>query len=119
MQSPQFITMPISEYQHLINEISSIKELWTEIEKLHKNIAVDRQRISKLENLKPEPRNIDRGKLLESLIISNGGAISRKEAKKLMRLSESQFSQLLKVSKDFIQTTQSKHDKRIKILKLK
>ena len=87
-------------------------------EKFAIDVAEDRQRITKLEG-KPEPRNLDRGQVLKSLIITNSGKIARKEARKLMRLSESQFSQLLTASRDFIEISPSRIDRRVKILSLK
>lgn len=123
MDEPQFITIPLAEYQQLIaiaQEISTLREQIDYLqEKYARDIAEDRRRITALEHQEPEPRNLDRGQVLKSLIITNGGKLSRKEARKIMRLSESQFSQLLAASKDFIEISSSKLDSRIKILKLK
>ncbi len=127
MQEPAFITIPLQTLEDLLREVESLREKIKLLEdrqnednsNLHREIALDRQRISKLEQSEPEPRNLDRGQVLKSLIITNGGKLSRKEARKLMRLSESQFSQLLAASKDFIEISPSKLDSRIKILKLK
>ncbi|MGA9100134.1 MAG: hypothetical protein WB392_14515 [Methanotrichaceae archaeon] len=123
MEAPQFVSISMYEYQQIIaavQEISSLRaDLESTQERFARDLAEDRQRISKLEDKPLEPRNRDRGEVLAALIIKNGGAISRQEARKLMRLSESQFSQLLNVSKDFIKIGSSRLDKRIKILSLK
>ena len=94
---PALITIPLDEYQRLIAAVQEISRLRDEIEylqeKLARDIAEDRRRITALEYHEPEPRNLDRGQVLKALIANNGGKISRQEARKLMRLSDSQFSQ--------------------------
>jgi hypothetical protein len=98
---PELITNPFSEYQQLVAAIQEISKRRADLEYLQEKFAIyvaeDRQRITKLEG-KLEPRNRDRGEVLNALIIRNGGKTSRQEARKLMRLSESQFSQLLLAS---------------------
>jgi DNA-binding transcriptional regulator YiaG len=120
---PSLITIPLREYQQLVASVQEISKLRSELDYLQEKFAIDvaedRQRITALEYQEPEPRNLDRGQVLKSLIITNSGKIARKEARKLMRLSESQFSQLLTASKDFIEISPSRIDHRIKILSLK
>ena len=120
---PSLITIPLREYQQLVASVQEISKLRVDLEYLQEKFAIDvaedRQRITALEYQEPEPRNLDRGQVLKSLIITNSGKIARKEARKLMRLSESQFSQLLTASKDFIEISPSRIDHRIKILSLK
>ena len=120
---PSLITIPLNEYQHLLEGLKEISNLRAELEHLQekfaRDIAEDRRRIAVLEHREPEPRNRDRGEVLTALIIKNGGHIPRQDARKIMRLSESQFSQLLTASKDFIVISPSRIDHRIKILSLK
>ena len=120
---PSLITIPLNEYQHLLDGLKEISTLRAELEHLQEkfagDIAEDRRRIAVLEHCEPEPRNRDRGEVLAGLIIKNGGHIPRQDARKIMRLSESQFSQLLTASKDFIVISPSRIDHRIKILSLK
>jgi DNA-binding transcriptional regulator YiaG len=120
---PSLITIPLREYQQLVASVQEISKLRSELDYLQEKFAIDvaedRQRITALEYQEPEPRNLDRGQVLKSLIITNSGKIARKEARKLMRLSESQFSQHLTASKDFIEISPSRIDHRIKILSLK
>lgn len=120
---PSLITIPISEYQQLVAAVQEISKLRSELDYLQEKFAIDiaedRQRITKLEYQEPEPRDLDRGQVLKSLIITNSGKIARKEARKLMRLSESQFSQLLTASREFIEISPSKIDRQVKILSLK
>lgn len=126
-EEPAFVVLPTQTLQALLQEVQGLKDQIKALEerqnedntKLHREIALDRQRINKLEQSEPQPRNLDRGQVLKAIIVTNGGKLSRKEARKLMRLSESQFSQLLAASKDFIDISPSKLDHRIKILKLK
>ena len=120
---PSLVTIPLNEYQHLLDGLKEISNLRAELEHLQekfaRDIAEDRRRIAVLEHCEPEPRNRDRGEVLAALIIKNGGHIPRQDARKIMRLSESQFSQLLTASKDIIVISPSKIDHRIKILSLK
>jgi DNA-binding transcriptional regulator YiaG len=120
---PSLITIPIREYQQLVTAVQEISKLRAELESLQekfaRDVAEDRTRITVLEHCEPEPRNRDRGEVLAALIIRNGGHIPRQEARKIMRLSESQFSQLLNASRDFIVISASRIDRRIKILSLK
>ena len=116
---PSLVTIPLNEYQHLLDGLKEISNLRAELEHLQekfaRDIAEDRRRITVLEHREPEPRNRDRGEVLAALIIKNGGHIPRQDARKIMRLSESQFSQLLTASSDFIVISPSRIDHRIKI----
>jgi len=89
---PSLITIPLREYQQLVASVQEISKLRSELDYLQEKFAIDvaedRQRITALEYQEPEPRNLDRGQVLKSLIITNSGKIARKEARKLMRLSE-------------------------------
>ena len=119
----ELVTIQLHEYQHLLDGLKEISNLRVELEHLQekfaRDIAEDRRRITILEHCEPEPRNRDRGEVLTALIIKNGGHIPRQDARKIMRLSESQFSQLLTASKDIIVISPSRIDHRVKILSLK
>jgi hypothetical protein len=119
----ELVSIPLYEYQRLVGGLNEISKLRAELEHLQekfaRDIAEDRRRITILEHCEPEPRNRDRGEVLTALIIKNGGHIPRQDARKIMRLSESQFSQLLTASSDFIVISPSRIDHRVKILSLK
>jgi hypothetical protein len=68
----------------------------------------------------PQPLQKDRGEILRALIVANGGKMLAKEARDLMHISESRFSELIKKC-DFIETKPSHTDgrKNISILKSK
>jgi len=65
------------------------------------DIAYDRQRISKLEKVEPQPLQKDRGEILRALLVANGGKMLAKDARKRMRVPKSSFSELVKIC-DFI-----------------
>lgn len=67
----------------------------------------------------PQPMQKDRGEILRALLAANGGKMPEKEARLKMRLSKSQFSQLLGSIKDHIELKPYHLDKRQKILMLK
>jgi hypothetical protein len=50
--------------------------------------------------IKPQPLQEDRGELLRALLVSNGGKILAKDARRKMHLSESVFSRLIRTMKD-------------------
>jgi ribosomal protein L29 len=91
-----------------------------ELDRVFKEIALDRQRLAKLETPPdPTPSQKDRGEILRSLLAAYGGKIPVKEARQKMHLSKSQFSQLLASMDGSIETKPYHLDKRQKILILK
>lgn len=89
-------------------------------DRLARDIAYDRQRLAKLETLPgPTPSQKDRAEILRALLAANGGKILEKEARKKMRLSKAQFSQLLASMQDSIEKKPYHLDKRQKILQMK
>ena len=89
-------------------------------DRLARDIAYDRQRLAKLETLPdPTPSQKDRGEILRALLAAHGGKMPEKEARQKMRLSKSQFSQLLATIKDYVELKPYHLDKRQKILLLK
>jgi hypothetical protein len=118
----------VSEIERLKVQVESQDRRITEIaarqdgdcERIGRDIAYDRQRLAKLEApADPTPSQKDRGEILRALIASYGGKMPEKEARQKMRLSKSQFSQLLAAMGDFVESKQSSLDKRQKILVLK
>lgn len=116
------ITIPISEYQRLIEGISEISKLRakiaelearqdTDIERLALDIAHDRQRLAKLEKIEPQPLQRDRGEILRALLAANGGKMLLSSARQKMHLRKDQFSQMLK-SCNFVEVKPLHSDKR-------
>jgi hypothetical protein len=89
-------------------------------ERIGRDIAFDRQRLARLEApADPTPSQKDRGEILRALLTAHGGKMPEKEARQKMRLSNSQFSQLLASIKDHVELKPYHLDKRQKILLLK
>ena len=88
-------------------------------ERLSLDIALDRQRLTRLECGQVEPRHKDRAEIIRALLVANGGKMRLKDARKLMRISKSEFSKTLSTCSDFIETRPSRRDRRSKILILK
>ncbi len=101
-----------------ITEIAAQQD--EDCERIGRDIAFDRQRLARLEAPPDKtPSQKDRGEILRALLVAHGGKMSEKEARQKMRLSKSQFSQLLASIKDHIELKPYHLDKRQKILLLK
>lgn len=74
-----------------------------EIDRLSLDIALDRQRLAKLERIEPQPLQKDRSEILRALLAANGGKMLAKDARNKMHLSESRFSELLATMTDHIE----------------
>jgi hypothetical protein len=118
----------VSEIERMKVQVASLDRRITELvarqdedcDRLGRDIAYDRQRLAKLEAPDdPTPSQKDRGEILRALIALYGGKMPEKEARQKMRLSKSQFSQLLASMGDFVESKPSSLDKRQKILVLK
>jgi hypothetical protein len=103
-----------SQLQDIIN-----KAVEAATEPLYREIALDRQRISKLEQVKLQPAQQDRAEVLRALLIANGGKMLAKEARQKMRLGKATFSVLLSSLKEEIETKDYFKDKRQLILIMK
>jgi len=103
---------------HRITEIAARQD--EDCERFARDIALDRQRLAKLET-PPDlmPSQKDRAEILRALLVANSGKMFEKEARQKMRLSKSQFSQLLASIKDHVELKPYHLDKRQKILLLK
>ncbi len=118
----------VSEIERLKVQVASQDRRITELavrqdedcERIGRDIAFDRQRLARLEApADPTPSQMDRGEILRALLVAHGGKMSEKEARQKMRLSKSQFSQLLASMKDHVELKPYHLDKRQKILLLK
>jgi hypothetical protein len=83
------------------------------------DIALDRQRIAKLEKIEPQPLQKDRGEILRALLAANGGKMLAKDARQKMRLDKATFSRLLDTLIDDIVIKPLHTDKRKLVLMLK
>jgi hypothetical protein len=83
------------------------------------DIAHDRQRISRLERVEPQPMQKDRGEILRALIAANGGKMLAKDARHKMRMSKTRFSLLTDTLKDELETKPYHLDRRNLVLVLK
>ena len=83
-----------------------------------RQIAEDRKRLSSLEVPRITPAEKDRSDILRALLAANGGKMLAKEARKIMRLPRSRFSELL-ARCDFVETKPYHLDKRALVLTLK
>ena len=118
----------VSEIERLKVQVGSMDRRITELsarqdedcERIARDIAYDRQRLARLEAPDdPTPSQRDRGEILRALLAAHGGKMPEKEARQKMRLSKSQFSQLLASIKDHVELKPYHLDKRQKILLLK
>ena len=91
-----------------------------ELARVFKEIALDRQRLTRLETpLEPTRSQKDRGEILRALLAANDGKMPEKEARQKMHLSKAQFSQLLASMDGGIELKPYHLDRRQKILILK
>ena len=112
------LKVQVASQDHRITEIAARQD--EDCERVGRDIAYDRQRLARLEAPDdPTPSQKDRGEILRALLAAHNGKMPEKEARQMMRLSKSQFSQLLASMKDFVESKQSGLDKRQKILVLK
>ena len=103
----------------LRDQIAALEARQTaDIERLALDIALDRQRLTKLEKVEPQPLQKDRGEILRALIVANGGKMLAKDARQKMHLSKQLFSMLIN-SMDDIETKPLHSDKRKLVLTLK
>ena len=90
-----------------------------DIERLALDIALDRQRLARLEKIEPQPLQRDRGEILRALIAANGGKMLAKDARQKMHLIKPRFSELLATMKDDIEIRPYHLKKNQKVLILK
>lgn len=111
-QSTDTVTLPISLLKELIEEIQDLRAAVKVLqetqdqayETIARDIAQDRKRLSRLEQKEPQPLQNDRGEVLRALIAAHGGKMLATEARKIMHISRSRFSELLATQGDYIET---------------
>jgi len=116
----------LQEVQQLRNEVHDLKEKLTvlvsteeqDVSRICLDIAMDRQRLAKLEHKDPQPLQKDRAEILRALLAANGGKMLAKEARQKMHLSKNRFSELLKTC-DFLDTKPLHSDRRKDVIILK
>ena len=127
MEEPAFITIPYQEFKVIVQEVHSLRDQIAALEahqlddtaRLARDIALDRQRLAKLEKVEPQPLQKDRGAVLRALIVANGGKMLAKDARQKMHLSKELFSMLIASMGDYLEVKPLHSDKRKKVLALK
>lgn len=132
-QEQQLITLSISDYRNIFIQIEKLNDRIAaleshisaldahqseDMEHLARSIAEDRQRITKLEKVEPQPLQKDRAEILRALLIANNGKLLMKDARQRMHLTKERFSELIKTC-DFIDTKPLHSDRRKMIIILK
>jgi hypothetical protein len=108
----------VSKQAEKIAALESTEE--QDITRLALDIALDRQRISRLEEPpEPQPLQRDRGDILRALLAANGGKMLAKDARQKMRMDKASFSRLLATLKDEIEVKPLRSDKRKLLLIIK
>lgn len=109
-----------AEIAALRSELEALRQKWdADMDRVLREIAYDRQRLSRLEHADPTASQKDRGDILRALLAAGNGKILASEARQKMRLSKSQFSQLLASMDGDLETKAYHLDRRQKVLILK
>ena len=112
--------MDMQEIAALRLKVASLESLQEQdTNRICRDIAIDRQRLKRLEKAEPQPLQKDRGEILRALIVANGGKMLAKDARQKMRLDKSTFSRLLDTLKDDIESKPLHSDKRKMLLIIK
>jgi hypothetical protein len=127
MEEPAFITIPYQEFKVIVQEVHSLRDQIAalearqaaDIERLALDMALDRQRITKLEKVEPQPLQKDRADILRALIAANGGKMLAKDARAKLKMDKGNFSRLLDLMKNDIGTKRLSTDRRILLLFIK
>ena len=133
-QEQQLITLSISDYRNIYIQIEKLNDRIAaleshisaldahqseDMEHLARSIAEDRQRITKLEKVEPQPLQKDRADILRALIAANGGKMLAKDARAKLKMDKGNFSRLLDLMKNDIGTKRLSTDRRILLLFIK
>jgi len=116
-QLQEIIRQATAPILHELQALNARQE--ADIERLALDIALDRQRLAKLEKTEPQPLQKDRGEILRALIAANGGKMLAKDARQKMHLIKPRFSELLATMKDDIEIRPYHLKKNQKVLVLK
>jgi len=119
MQEPGLVLISESEYKAFLDQAKEIATLKLELERVFREIALDRQRLTRLEKVEPQPLQKDRGDILKALITANGGKMLAKDARQKMHLSKELFSMLLASMGEYIEIKPYRLDRRQSIIILK
>lgn len=112
--------MDMQEIAALRLKVASLESLQEQdTNRICRDIAIDRQRLKRLEKAEPQPLQKDRGEILRALIVANGGKMLAKDARQKMHLSKPLFSMLLATMDDHIETKPLHSDNRRKVLILR
>jgi hypothetical protein len=104
MPEDQLLAALMAEVKALRSRVHALENRQDEdTGRLALDIAYDRQRITRLEKVEPQPMQRDRADILRALLGANGGKMLAKDARQKMHLSRSRFSRLLSTVKDDIE----------------
>jgi len=90
----------ISVLQKKLDE--SVLGLQHELNGVYVSLDRIKDRLDKMENIDPRPKQIQRAELLRDIIKANGGAVTYKQAKRKLEISTSSLSQLTKTMPDVV-----------------
>ena len=107
----------IANLEAKVSDLESTEE--QDVNRLTLYVALDRQRIAKLEQKEPQPLQRDRGEILRALLVANNGKMLAKEARLKMHLDRATFSRLLVTTADCIEVRPYHLRKNQKVLILK
>ena len=102
------LSMILSEIKTIRGELESVHEKLATLEATQEqdttriclDIALDRQRLTSLERGSLAPKQRDYAEILRALLKDHGGKMLARDAKKMMHLSDSHFSELLAKMED-------------------
>jgi hypothetical protein len=126
LTSSQLSDIVARAIQPLQDELSQLRDKIVHLEATQEldttricvDIALDRQRISRLERIEPTPTQRDRADVLHALLVANNGKMLSSAARRKMGIPKSSFSELLRTC-DFIEVKPFHADKRKDVLVLK
>jgi len=107
-------TLPIL---HELQALRASQE--ADIERLALDIALDRQRLARLEKVEPQPLQRDRAEILRALLVANGGKMLAKDARQKMRLDKATFSRIVASHRDYIEVRPFHANRKNHVLVLK
>ncbi|MHB8118628.1 MAG: hypothetical protein ACYDHX_07885 [Methanothrix sp.] len=102
----------LSKIEKITHDIADIREYFPKL------VAEDRQRLTKLEMVKPQPHQIDKGAILTGLLTTHNGKMSSQEVREIMGISKQTLSNLLEVLPE-VESMPMKTDGRKRLLVLK
>lgn len=124
MDTTQFVKITAAEYQRLLDGFQELSKLRAEFayfqEHIARDIALDRERITELENKQNEhtSQQKNQGDILRLILAANNGKMLQTEAIKKMNISKYDFSRLLLILKNEIHVKPYYKDRRKNILEL-